>query len=922
MPQKRTATDSDTPGRAKRPPREAFFGPTRLGGPLLLLLFVSAALAAGCRSETKPAAHPAPEQETEQEAAAPEPAPAEEPQPPATAESIEEILRDVLNVYQHDMLKYYSDDGYVRTLYESSGNIFEEKVPVSVKLQKPNYLKMDVIGGRLVCDGEHLWGTINLPLYNNEILKVDAPDLFSSVREFYPDVSLAGAMWLPIPNDVFWTPPQLILLMAREPLKTLIGINALKSSPGTPMVRLLPPRYLRFNENDPNAEKIACDRILVNSPKGGRTFWINRETKGIVRIELPIEQLPVPKGVDRVFEITMDFPNQVISDEVPLSETVPPEEFVPVKSETVEEVESFDDVERNFYGHTVKPATLFPLFSGDPRLKLDEPNGKIRVYAFWGGAGSSYQAWDRSIELMKEIGKAAAMFVNRPGVEFYAVNIDDRSRTDTMVLSDYRDLNTDFPLYRVETEDLEKPPISKMSKPSILIVDGNGIVQMYYNKPVSFNTLSSSLLTLYGGKDIYKEYLAALDEGKEKFEALLSSAEEHDYYATNTLNAGNYVKYKPVSSPENMTAEKVWGRILNDAANPLVLTDDGGPASDAVPAESILIPYSGSLIAVMSPDGKLLRSPPTGSVEPVSFMRTARTADGRRCFAATSFYDTHKVSIFGERLELINIADLTEPYHQWVADALLNDRDKDSTPELLLALCGDSTSNAMPIDGICSIATRPEIGSNQPEIFWQVKYAESPIRLGFIRKTVPGGKTRRALMALSAPTNQRGVLFEIDIENGQRLATLETPEDVSVLWFATPDDANDPTRPTESFAALIRHNNSQTPCFALLSTEGEILSETELPESSWELRTDRITTCDFDRDGKTEWIVPTREGVIWFFNEDGSYFDRFSIGREVVGAAAAAWNEGTYLIVTYNMGVIAYKIEMNPNPETKDRDAE
>ena len=62
--------------------------------------------------------------------------------------------------------------------------------------------------------------------------------------------------------------------------------------------------------------------------------------------------------------------------------------------------------------------------------------------------------------------------------------------------------------------------------------------------------------------------------------------------------------------------------------------------------------------------------------------------------------------------------------------------------------------------------------------------------------------------------------------------------------------------------------------------------------------------------------------MIWFFNEDGSYFDRFSIGREVVGAAAAAWNEGTYLIVTYNMGVIAYKIEMKPNPETKDKDEE
>ena len=188
---------------------------------------------------------------------------------------------------------------------------------------------------------------------------------------------------------------------------------------------------------------------------------------------------------------------------------------------------------------------------------------------------------------------------------------------------------------------------------------------------------------------------------------------------------------------------------------------------------------------------------------------------------------------------------------------------------------------------------------------------DCPYRIGFVRGKVPGGEPRRALMAMNSPSDGKGELIENDIGNGQRLRAIETPEDVSVVWFTPPDDASDPNKTTEIFAALLTHMGSPTPYFAVLSTDGEIICETPMEGSTWGNHTERIVSGDLDGDGKVEWIVPTREGVIWFFEENGSLIDKFALGREVTGAAIANWDDETFLIISHNTGVISYRIERN-----------
>ncbi|MDO5567235.1 MAG: hypothetical protein Q4G59_11310, partial [Planctomycetia bacterium] len=136
----------------------------------------------------------------------------------------DKLLRRMLETYAK--AKYYSDDAYVESLYEITldgrKKIAYQRCPGSVIFEKPNLIRMAVNDGLLISDGKTLRGRILLPAYHSEYAQWPAPLLISSIGELYLDARLAHAMGLGTPDNIFWAPPQLILLLSKNPLKTFL----------------------------------------------------------------------------------------------------------------------------------------------------------------------------------------------------------------------------------------------------------------------------------------------------------------------------------------------------------------------------------------------------------------------------------------------------------------------------------------------------------------------------------------------------------------------------------------------------------------------------------------------------------------------------------------------------------------------------
>ena len=113
--------------------------------------------------------------------------------------------------------------------------------------------------------------------YANEALDRPAPLVVASIKELYPDPQFAERANLGVPSNLFWTSPQLALLFAGDPRKTLVPDGA--------KLKLLEPEYLTFEEG---GEKIPCDRLQIVAEDGERTLWFARRTRSRAHRSLPI----------------------------------------------------------------------------------------------------------------------------------------------------------------------------------------------------------------------------------------------------------------------------------------------------------------------------------------------------------------------------------------------------------------------------------------------------------------------------------------------------------------------------------------------------------------------------------------------------------------------------------------------------------
>ena len=844
-----------------------------------LLVLIALLTVVGCSREPAGQDQPAPLASEPAAPAAPSSSsPAKEmpPRPEAVDESItpDQILHGMLDVYRK--AKLYSDRGVIRTVYlRDDGSLQTIPIPCSLVLRKPNEVRLTVGSGVLTCDGDKLRGQI---AGDNQILEKPAPLIFSSIREFYPDISLANAMNLMIPGDSFWAVPQLVLLFAKEPLRTFLPNNV--------RPKLLEPDW--FAPDDPDAPLIPCDRIAIQSQAGVHTYWISRQTGGLLRIEFPIEQIAVPDGAVQVKSLTIDFFDQVISEDVTKKEFDDQFFTLPISDQT-KIVDKFLPPELAILGQRAPNLQLISLFDGFSDILTGKPNGKNRILCFWGSDDNSALR-QSSRAVLTELQRSYDFYKNQDNLEFCAVNIDPSKKSNSHIRAAYGELDLTIPLFRLPPEGYAASFLSKIGAPSLILIDGKGIVQQYCPRPTPYVQLQNLIERLKMGKDLFPEALHDFELNTEHFTETLNEAEKADVYRTEPVTENKDIRIHPVRDSQLFSIAPKWKADVRDSASPILFdTDDGG---------RLVVPCEGNLLTTFNASGEVIRKkiPENAAGEPIRFVRTYLTAEGDRFFIASSFLSSHKVHLFDNDFNLLYTLDFTKR-QRWVADALITDARNDNRPEVIIALVGDYASNLIPKHGIYAIDLLP--GEEGKNFLWADELTVAPFCLA-VRHNQPGENAE--IIGLNHPiSNDEGELIVDSAEDGRRLGEID-PGDLSILWFAADEPGG-----SGRIGAIVSDRLSKQKSFAVLDSDGTVINQVPLEGASWNDSLAQVIPFDLDRDGQTEWVVPSLEGLVRIFNFNGELIDSFARGTPLYGMGIGLWN-GTVHIAMVDQSKIVVSI--------------
>ncbi len=506
--------------------------------------------------------------------------------PGLTAEA---ALRATVAAYSN--AKFYADDAYFEIVCEfgSRGERRPLRVPCSFAFAKPNLVRMEVGSGVLWSDGETIRAEILDEARAGRRLELPAPLLLTSIKELYPDAELTEAMDLGVSPDVFWAPPQAILTLAKDPLRTLVPPGA--------RTRLLRPEYLRFVDPATGAEtNVACDRVEIDAEGGVRVLWLDRETKGLVRFEFPLERFAAPSDVERVAELRLEFPNQILADVAPTDEprfreppkrpnapnvsTPPSEAESAPEPPSVRVVDRFLPPELATLGRAFPPVRVRSLVSGFSDATLGRrDDGKKTVVCFWGGSTpDAPKVGVLSASALREFEQAARYNADDARLAFVAVDVDPPEKSDDAVRAEYGASGATGPLFRLDRDALRAFDFAPPSLPSIAILDERGVVQKYLREPISFVRLQRSLVRALEGGDLYRDDFNAYYADVKRFVESLEAADANDrYYVASERRDPAPASIPPRRYPKTFELREVWRfDELYAPTNPLAVS-----ASDA-----------------------------------------------------------------------------------------------------------------------------------------------------------------------------------------------------------------------------------------------------------------------------------------------------------------------------------------------------
>lgn len=576
----------------------------------------------------------------------------EEPQ----LQSAQEVLDAMVAAYKK--AESYSDRGELRLVAELEGQKSDNAAPFSVALVRPNKIGVRAYQAELAIDGEQMLAKLSdLP---DQALAKDAPAKLTP-QAIYADQILASAL-----VGKSGAPPQLALLLEKEPLKQILG-DAEQPELGEPA--------------DIDGHKCYCVQAKWPGNAGVETLWIDQKTFLLRRLEYPVggqEKNYFPNRQVKNLSVTANF------KDAQLNAKVSDEKFQIEVPDGADIRRFFPELDpRQLLARKIGPFGFADLDgNGVTRESLA---GKTAVLCFWESDSP------QSRQALEQLEKLSQLYVadNAP-VRFLAVSVDPGDRENKTLIETFDKWGIRLPIVRDGDQNVFTVFRTK-GVPTIFVLDARGSVQ---HCEIGFNPdlvtqLAPKLEELAAGKSIYGEPLR-------RYRAELARAER-------------MLAAKPAarSAPAVLKLAPLWKLgDVKEPGNVLVVADPKA-------APRLAVVSGPRAVAEVGLDGKLLATHALGidaEQESVSILRTAAAADGTRYYAAfepgqqrVHVFDARWKKLFSYPPDALE----KESRHAGIGDCTLADLDGDGKPELYIGYLGMVGVQAVSLEGKRLFSNRP-----------------------------------------------------------------------------------------------------------------------------------------------------------------------------------------------------------------------
>ena len=774
------------------------------------------------------------------------PPPAAAAAPRATAE---EVLQKMVQAYKG--AQSYRDSGTLQLTGVQKGQEQKRVFPCEVAFERPNKIRLLVDNGNLFCDGSQRFGFgRDLP---GQILRLPAPEQ-RSIEAIYADFLLSTAMIQSPAQSFSWVPPQLVLLLAGDPLKTLLA--------GAQQARLLEPAAI---------DGRACQRVEIRTPIGPGVFWIDAADSTLRRFELPTGPLEHEAAAEGIEKISM----VLELEDAQLNSSIAPQAFLFQVPEGVPIVASLVLPILQVLGQPC-PDFQFSDLEGNS-VAIASLKEKVVVIQLWTTTSLPCRP------VLQAVSKAYETIKEHDDVVVMAVSLDPANVQALALQSVLKDWQTDLPVYRDPAQSIALH-YGDPAVPLTIVLGKGGKVQIF--QPGALAQMDQLLIRtvdkLRAGEDVFAVSFEQFAASKRQFELMRQKCVADDLYRLPVVAPQEIPRAQilPRSEPENLKMTRLWScEQLEQPGNITVV-----PRAEGSPR--ILVLDNSAAVAELGADGRVAATFPLkleGS-QPVTVPETAGAGDGGRYFLGSA-RGVQRIHLFDETLQ--TILAYPDSSHPGIGGGQLADLDGDGTLEIVLGYFDVVGVQAVDLAG---------------KRIWAERSMVNAIHVAALPRDAEG---RRNVLAMNLEPD-RGTLVELDWQ-GKRLAELALP-DCSIGWFAADDLDGD----GEPEICVLAHLASKEMIAAGISKAGRELWRHPISQGVHHQQIEPVAAGNLFLEGPRQWLIATADGTIHAVGGDGRLIESFAYGAELTGMATARWDGKPVLLVSTPGKVEAWHVEGRP----------